>query len=86
MILKDLETYIKTRRQISLKDIARHFDVAPLALEGMLNFWISKGRIKVSTNSGACPSGCYCSHKDDSAVYAWDPQTNGVKSVLIVYI
>lgn len=73
MILSDLKDYVKTRRQVSLKDAALHFDVEPNVIEGMLEFWVSKGKISKQTNESAC-GGCSCSYKEDEALYVWNPQ------------
>ncbi len=74
MILSDLKNYVKTRRQVSLKDAALHFEVEPNVIEGMLEFWISKGRISKQSNESACGGGCSCSYKEDEALYVWNPQ------------
>ena len=74
MILSDLKKYVKARRQVSLKDAALHFDVEPNVIEGMLEFWISKGKISKQPNETVCGGGCSCSFKDDEELYAWNPQ------------
>ena len=74
MILSDLKNYVKTRRQVSLKDAALHFDVEPDVIEGMLEFWIGKGKISKQSNELVCGGGCSCSYKEDQALYVWNPQ------------
>lgn len=74
MILNDLKKYVKTRQQVSLKDISVHFDVEPEAVKGMLDFWVNKGRITLLPGAVACTGGCSCSHRDDSEVYYWNQQ------------
>ena len=73
MILQDIKKYLQSRKQASLGDIALHFDVEPEAIRGMLDFWVSKGKITVHRNDINC-GGCSCSHKSESDVYAWNPQ------------
>ena len=74
MILSDLKNYVKARRQVSLKDVALHFDAEPEAIKGMLEFWINKGKIRKQANESSCSGGCSCSYKEDEELYAWNPQ------------
>ncbi len=74
MILSDLKNYVKSRRQVSLRDAALHFDVEPEAIRGMLEFWINKGKISKHSSDAACAGGCACSIKDDQEMYVWNPQ------------
>ncbi len=73
MILSDLKDYVKSRRQVSLKDAALHFDVEPEAIRGMLEFWVNKGKIRKYSNQADC-GGCSCSFQEDRELYAWNPQ------------
>jgi len=75
MILSELKNYVKSRRQVSLKDAALHFDVDPDAIRGMLEFWVSKGKISKHGNDAACAVGCAsCSFKEDPEMYIWNPE------------
>ena len=74
MILSELKNYVKSRRQVSLKDAALHFDVEPDAIRGMLDFWVSKGKISKHSSAAACAGGCACSFKEDQEMYVWNPQ------------
>ncbi len=74
MILSDLKNYVKSRRQVSLKDAALHFDVEPEAIRGMLEFWVCKGKINKYSSDAACAGGCACSFKEDQELYVWNPQ------------
>ncbi len=74
MILSELKDYVKSRRQVSLKDAALHFDVEPEAIRGMLEFWVRKGKISKHGNDAACAGGCACSFKEDQEMYVWNPQ------------
>jgi putative ferrous iron transport protein C len=77
MILNDVKNYVKTRQQVSLRDIAVHFDVEPEALKGMLNFLVSKGKISRQT-SPACAGSCACSQSENMEIYSWNPQLGNV--------
>lgn len=74
MILSDLKNYVKSRRQVSLRDVALHFDVEPEAIGGMLAFWVSKGKISRYSNPQACGGGCACSFQAERELYMWNPE------------
>lgn len=74
MILSDLKDYVKSRRQVSLKDAALHFDAEPEAIRGMLEFWVSKGKISKLSNQITCGGGCACSYQEEREIYVWNPQ------------
>ena len=62
MILSDIRDYVKEQKQVSLKDIAIHFDVSEAAAEDMVDHWIRKGKSKRRHPDGAACS-CACGHK-----------------------
>lgn len=74
MILSELKGYVKSRGQVSLKEAALHFDVEPEAVRGMLEFWVSKGKISRYINDADCAGGCNCSYREDREIYLWNPQ------------
>jgi len=81
MILNDVKNYVKTRQQVSLHEIALHFDVETEALKGMLDFLVSKDRIRQHTIQ-ACPGGCACSQSENNEVYSWNPQLGNISITL----
>ncbi len=80
MILNDIKSYVKLRKQVSLKDIALHFDIEVEAVKGLLDFWIQKGRIKLSSSNSSCNTGSCssCSQQDSSEIYEWNPQIGNI--------
>jgi len=42
-----------------LADLSRKLDVEPSALEGMLGFWVRKGRLQ-SSSHGGCSTSAVC--------------------------
>lgn len=74
MILKEVKDYVESRRQVTLSDIATHFDVEPEAVKGMLEFWVNKGKITHHSSAQVCGGSCSCSRKDNNDVYEWNPQ------------
>lgn len=73
MILSEVREYVRQRRQVSLTDIALHFDSSPDALRGMLDVWIKKGRMHklcAQTSCGTC-NGCDIATEE---IYIWGQQ------------
>ncbi len=71
MILSELRDYLQTHRRVALQDMAYRFDTDQDALRGMLQKWISKGRVKKLPTGSVCSNGC---SKCDSAsveLYEW---------------
>ncbi len=81
MILSDLKNYVKEHQQVSLRDAALHFDVEPDAMKGMLEFWISKGKIKKYSSESIC-GGCSCSQKEEQELYLWNDQLGQISIVI----
>ncbi len=74
MILKELKEYVQSNPQVSLSDIAIHFDAEPEAVRGMLDFWIRKGKIKHFSSDNVCGGSCSCSQKNNNDLYEWNQQ------------
>ncbi len=66
-MLSDIRNYLSNRDAVSVRDLALHFDVSPAAMQGMLNHWIRKGRVKRIFACGGCNS---CDNQD-SEIYTW---------------
>ena len=43
---------------VSINDIARELNVDASAVEGMISFWVNKGRLKRIGGTACVPSGC----------------------------
>lgn len=71
MILSDIRDYLMHREQASLNDLALHFDTDPMALRGMLDHWIRKGKVTRETLTGACGSSCTKCDQATTEVYRW---------------
>lgn len=58
--------------QVSLSDIALHFDIEPDAVRGMLDIWIKKGKVHRRSATSSC--GTSCSQCDTAAteIYVWE--------------
>jgi hypothetical protein len=73
MILADIGRYVQERRQVTLNEIARHFDAQPDAVRGMLDVWINKGRISRQLVTTACGSTCQQCDVASIEMYTWGP-------------
>jgi hypothetical protein len=78
VILQDIKQYIKQRGEAELGDIALHFDLEPEALQGMLDFWIRKGRIQHRFVASECAGSCDCAVAEGRHLYRWNPQLGNV--------
>ena len=77
MILSELKNYIKKRREVSLNDIALHFDIAPDAARGMLELWISKGKVQ-KKQTQSCESNCHCEVGRNNELYRWNEEIQNI--------
>ena len=57
---------------MSVRDLASELELRPAQVESMVDFWINKGRIRVSTNPSACGS---CSTQGDCPFILEMPRT-----------
>lgn len=73
MILADISAYLRSRQQVSLHDLAIHFDAEPDAVRAMLEFLISKGRVSRVTVA-ACSSNCNSCAPASMELFAWGKQ------------
>lgn len=78
MILQEIKNYVRKREQVSLNDIALHFDLDADTVRGMLDFWVRKGRIKRLKQTSDCGGACSCSAKEARDIYRWNPQIGNI--------
>lgn len=71
MILSDIRNYVKSRGQVTLNDIAIHFDSESSAMEGMLQRWVDKGIIEKKRLTSSCGEGCQQCGVSDSLMFVW---------------
>ncbi len=61
MILSELRAYLLDKKRVSLNELVIHFDCDASALRGMLQKWISKGKLRKLPTDPACgTSRCKC--------------------------
>lgn len=78
MILQEIKEYVKKRRQVSLQDLAIHFDKEPDTIRGILDFWVRKGRVKLQTQAPSCSGSCHCSASQSQEIYQWNAQIGDI--------
>lgn len=80
MILSEVRDYLRRHGEVSLRDLALHFDTDPEALRGMLEHWMRKGKVSRRGVRAACGNGG-CTQCDPASVeiYAWgdNPMADG---------
>lgn len=71
MILSDLRNFVQEKRRVTLNDLVLHFQVDANALRGMLNKWISKGKVKLSPAGTNCGTSCCKCDPLLTEIYEW---------------
>lgn len=71
-ILRRLRRYLELHRRATLGDLALHFDTPADAMQGMLEGWIRKGRVRTLEVAASCNTSC-ATACDDTAmtIYEW---------------
>ncbi|MCW8963725.1 MAG: FeoC-like transcriptional regulator [Gammaproteobacteria bacterium] len=76
MILSDIGSYVQERRQVTLNQIAYHFNAQPDAMRGMLEVWIRKGKISRQMATASCGESCQQCGTADTEIYIWGLATD----------
>jgi hypothetical protein len=71
MILSELRDYIRARGRVTLSDMAVRFDKDPNALRGMVQKWISKGKVAKLADSTRCGKTCAGCAPRTEEIYVW---------------
>ena len=71
MILSDIRSYLASRGEASLAEVALHFDISPDAARGMLEVWVRKGKISRRMLSASCGSSCSQCDAAATEIYLW---------------
>jgi hypothetical protein len=62
-----LRAFEDARGPLSLNDIARDLDITPGMLDGMIDYWVRKGKIRPAASGAACAS---CSLSKSCCTYS----------------
>jgi hypothetical protein len=71
VILSDLRAYLKGQRRVALADLIIHFNMDADALRGMLDKWISKGKVRKLPLSASCGTSCCQCDTALTEIYEW---------------
>ena len=71
MILSEVRDYLSGRGQATLAEIALHVDSEPEAVRGMLERWVSKGRVERRKVEAACGTSCNRCDQASMELYIW---------------
>ncbi|MBK8454578.1 MAG: FeoC-like transcriptional regulator [Thiofilum sp.] len=58
MSLMAIRDYIKQRGQVSVIEVAIHFDLAPETAQLGLDYWMKKGKVRLLNTCGSGCTGC----------------------------
>lgn len=61
MILVEIKKFFEDKKEASIWDVAKHFNIQPSAAQGMIDFWFKKGVLKQCENACAKKSCGSCS-------------------------
>ena len=83
MLYQVLHEIENTKGAITLKELSRKLGVEPDALEGMLQFWVQKGRIQddsTTCDDVVCSCGSSFSNAENCSFIAKMPKTYSVRT------
>ena len=78
MILADIGRYVQEHQQVTLNQIALHFNAQPDAVRGMLKIWVNKGKISRQMATASCGSSCQQCDTASTEIYIWGMATDQV--------
>ena len=81
MILSEVRDYVRSRQQVTLHDVALHFDIDHEVARGMLEFWVKKDRISKTVNT-ACSGTCSCDAAQAAESYTWSLSIGNIPVVI----
>ena len=71
MLLGEIRNYLQEHRRVLLSDLANRFDTDDDALKGILQKWVSKGKVIKLSGDGACSSSCGKCDPSMIELYEW---------------
>jgi hypothetical protein len=71
VILAELRKYLQEKHRVTLNDLVLHFHIDANALRGMLQKWISKGKVRLSPVGTNCGTGCCKCDPQLTETYEW---------------
>lgn len=71
MLLSDVRNYLQENKKVLLVDLANRFDMDPDALRGLLQKWVSKGKVRKLSGDSGCSKGCCKCDPATLELYEW---------------
>ena len=71
MMLAQIRSYLQERGQVTLHDVATHFDISLDNVRFAMDYWQKQGKVRqlgASCGSGGCSS---CGDEEDKVIYIW---------------
>jgi hypothetical protein len=65
-----LRAFESARGPLSLNDIARDLDITPGMLDGMIDYWVRKGKIRPAVSGPSCAACSSCASAKSCCTYA----------------
>ncbi|MGH8550531.1 MAG: FeoC-like transcriptional regulator [Methylococcales bacterium] len=71
MVLSELRNYLQENRRVLLADLANRFNMDADALRGMLQKWVTKGKVRKLSGDTDCSKGCCKCDPATLELYEW---------------
>jgi len=71
-MMGEIQKLLRARGQLTLRQLANHFNMTPEAMEPMAHVLIEKGRVKTSLLCEGSCSGCSCATAADLTLYEFN--------------
>jgi hypothetical protein len=68
-MMGDIKALLRERGKLTRRQLARHFSMAPDAIEPMLKLLVDKGQLRTEMICGGGCSGCSCANEADLTLY-----------------
>ncbi len=75
-----LDAFVNSRGPLTISQISRDLNVSQVQLEGMIQYWVRKGKLRESSSYSSCGT---CGHSEDGCPFvlemphAYELVTNG---------
>ena len=76
MILTEIKEYLIDNRVASLTDLSVRFHVDPVAMRGMLDHWVKKGKLRKLPMGTKCSNCCAKCDSENLEIYEWYEKEN----------
>ena len=68
-MMSEIKALLRKRGKLTRRQLARHFSMAPDAIEPMLKLLVDKGHLRTEMICGGGCSGCSCANEADLTLY-----------------